>query len=128
MSERITINGARRSLAHYARTLAGHGIMSAADAGKMRISHLYGATLYVHRHDPEQRKTFHDVPGFCGDSKGVGTSPREAQDLIIQAHNTVNDLYRTAPYNHEAGDAAHKVVMEYYGLWNEYAKMFKVEA
>ena len=128
MSERITIYGARRTLAHYARTLAGHGIMPVEAAGRLRLGSPYGQSLYVFTDDSEGYGVTHNVPGFCGSSKALGTSPREARDLIYQAHNTVNDLHRDAPFDHEAGDAAHRAVMEHYGLWNEYAKIFKVEA
>lgn len=128
MSERITIKGARRTLAHYARTLAGHGIMPAEEAGRMRLGNPYGQCLYVYTHDVEGYGISHNVPGFCGSSKALGTSPKEARDMIYQAHNTIGDLYRhPAPFDHEAGDAAHRAVMEHYGLWNEYAKIFKVD-
>jgi hypothetical protein len=101
--------------------------MPADEAGRMRIGSPYGLSLYVFTHDLEGYGVTHNVPGFCGSSKALGTSPKEAQALIIQAHNTVGDLYRGAPYSHDAGNTAHQAVMEHYGLWAAYAKMFKVE-
>lgn len=128
--ERITIKNVRASLAHYARTLAGHGIMTAEEAGSMRIGTPYGSALYVFTRTKELDQigqVNHNVPGFRGDSKSLGTSAREAQSRILQAHATVNDLYIGIRYDYEAGDKAHRLVMEHYGLWAEYAAIFSKE-
>ena len=101
--------------------------MPAKEAGRMRIGSPYGLCLYVYVDKNDGVGISHNVPGFCGSSRSAGDSAREAQGLIIKAHDTVNDLHRDAPFDHEAGDAAHRAVMEHYGLWNEYAKIFKVE-
>lgn len=125
--ERITVKNARASLAHYARTLAGHGILTVDEAGAMRLGTPYGQALYVYI-SPEDGsgKVRHDVPGFRGDSKSVGTTPKDAQIRIIQAHTTIGDLYSGSKYDHEAGERAHRQVMEHYGYYAEYARIFSV--
>jgi hypothetical protein len=125
--ERITIKNARASLAHYARALAGHGILTVDEAGAMRLGNPYGLSLYVYI-SPEDGSGMvrHDVPGFRGDSKNLGTTPRTAQALILQANATVGDLYSGAKYDHEAGERAHRQVMEHYGYYAEYARIFNV--
>ena len=117
--ERITAKNVRRSVAHYARMLAGYGW----ERGSLIDYRApYGSVTYlVTVPADDAARVLHDVPGFTGTGGAGFTSPREAHARIHAAAAAVADYARDMgrTFDYEAGAAAYAAVMDRVGLADE---------
>lgn len=113
---RITEKNVRRSVAHYARMLAGYGWERAA---LIDFRAPYGQVSYLLTYD--ETRPEHDVPGFTGSGGSGLTSWREAHARIHGAAAAVADYARSIgrEFDHVAGSAAWVAVMDRLGLGDE---------
>lgn len=118
MSERVTINTARRTAVQLAGVLAGYGW---ADAHRIDVRAPYGRVWYVVTvKDDGHGIEAHNVPGFEGSGGSGAVTPRE---LVERMHAVIRFMHEGARaglidciYDPLAADAARATVAARMGV------------
>lgn len=116
MADRITRASMARALAHYAATLAGHGIMDEERAARITWGAFYGQVLYVVSGRDDRHVPVHDVPGFVGSGGSGFLSLREGYDRVLQSWHTVVDAFAAGEYDEGAASRVRAAVLAAHGV------------